>query len=102
MRRLELPDGALACQPGFELRIGALWDAKIREHEPPHFGLLSNDIPIYPRTFLLKCTLRLQNGGRRPAIELAPTDHPLAVEQRNSIAQKRIKEIASKVMRHRL
>ncbi|WP_308294565.1 hypothetical protein [Streptomyces sp. RKAG290] len=35
--------------------------------------------------------------GRRPLIELEPTDHPLAVEQRNGITLDRVREIAEAV-----
>ena len=81
-------------------RIQELWDVKIRENEPPFYGWLSNDIPIYPKTFYLKCSIQLKNDGRRPSFELESTDHPLAIEQRNGITVERIKDIASKVSRH--
>lgn len=36
--------------------------------------------------------------GPRPFIELEPTDHPLAVEQRTGITQDRVREIAEAVL----
>jgi len=81
-------------------RIGELWDVELRDKEPPFFGWLCNDISIYPRTLKLKTHLHLRNGGMRPFIELEPTDHPLAVEQRNGMTLQRVKEIASLVLQH--
>jgi len=43
----------------------------------------------------LKTLVHLRSGGLRPFIELEPTDHPLAVEQRNGISMTRVEEIAS-------
>ena len=74
-------------------RIHELWDAQVRDNEPPIFGWLCNSISIYPETNSLKTNLRLRNDGLRPAIELEPTDHPLAVEQRNGITLDRVQEI---------
>jgi hypothetical protein len=36
--------------------------------------------------------------GQRPRIELEPTDHPLAVEQRQGITRERVQEIAEIVL----
>ena len=73
--------------------IGDLWETVIRDTEPPFFGWLSNNIPIYPDTFALKTNLYLRNHGTRPFIHLEPTDHPLAIEQREGISLKRVQEI---------
>jgi hypothetical protein len=81
------------------VRFGKLWDIEIREHES-FPGLLANDIPIYPKTFNLKCNILMKNARKRPSFELEATDHPLAIEQRNGIALDRVKEIAAKVLRH--
>jgi hypothetical protein len=43
--------------------------------------------------------VHLRSGGRRPAIELEPTDHPLAIEQREGISIARVEEIAAQLMR---
>jgi len=76
-------------------RIVELWGASIIENEPPKFGWLCNNISLYPTTLSLKTNLHLHGGGKRPSIELEPTDHPLAVEQRQGISIKRVEEIAT-------
>jgi hypothetical protein len=80
-------------------RILDLWSASDAENEPPMFGWLCNDIPLYPRTLELATHVHLRSGGRRPAIELEPTDHPLAIEQREGISIARVEEIAAQLMR---
>ncbi|MFI5014717.1 MAG: DUF2199 domain-containing protein [Hyphomicrobiales bacterium] len=80
------------------LRVMDLWDAPSVEDEPPLFGWLCNSIEIYPATFGLKTNLRLRSGGIRPAIELEPTDHPLAVEQRQGVSVRRIEELVTALM----
>jgi len=66
-------------------RILDLWSAEAIENEPPRFGWLSNNIAVYPPTLNLKTHLHLRGGGSRPSIELEPTDHSLAIEQRRGI-----------------
>ena len=61
------------------------WEKPGRESAPPYFGWLSNAITGYPSTINLKTHLHTRPIGRSPAIELEPTDHPLAVEQRTGI-----------------
>ena len=41
----------------------------------------------------MKTRVHLRDDGARPYIELEPTDHPLAVEQRNGITADRVAEI---------
>lgn len=77
------------------VRIHELWDSSDVEDEPPKFGWLCNNISVCPATLNLKTNLHLRDGGRRPSIELEPTDHPLAVEQRRGISIKRVEEIAA-------
>jgi len=81
-------------------RFERLWDIEIREHELPIPGSLGSDIPIYPKSFDLKCSILLKNARKRPSFELESTDHPLAVEQRNGITLERVKEIAAAVLQH--
>jgi len=53
----------------------------------PFFGWLSNTIRYYePDTFCLKTMAHFREDGMRPTIELEPTDHPLAVDQREGIS----------------
>ncbi|WP_238015108.1 DUF2199 domain-containing protein [Dactylosporangium sp. AC04546] len=70
------------------------WDDPERATEQPYFGWLSNNIPGYPDTLQLKTRVHTREPGRRPFVELEPTDHPLAVEQRDGIAPHRLVEVA--------
>jgi hypothetical protein len=72
-----------------------LWEKPERATEQPYFGWLSNQIAVYPQSTLnLKTNLHTRPLGERPLIELEPTDHPLAVEQRTGITTARVREIA--------
>jgi hypothetical protein len=59
----------------------------------PWFGWFSNQLPGYPDTLSLKCMVHPRDGGDRPWLELEPTEHPLAVEQRGGISLDRLLEI---------
>jgi hypothetical protein len=61
----------------------------------PYFGWLSAAIAGYPDTENLKTKVHLRDNGIRPFIELEPTDHPLAIEQRSGISIGRLAEICS-------
>lgn len=80
-------------------RVSELWETSGRETEPPYFGWLSTSLPCYPDTLNLKTHVHTRPVGERPFIELEPTEHPLAVEQRNGITMARVKEI-TEVMLH--
>lgn len=71
------------------------YDSPERNQLGPYFGWLSSILSAYPDTENLKTLVHLQVPGTRPRIEMEPTDHPLAVEQRNGITQDRLKEIYS-------
>jgi hypothetical protein len=79
-------------------RAFQLWEQVGRETEPPYFGWLSTALPGYPDTLHLKTTVTTREVGRRPRIELEPTDHPLAIEQQNGITWDRVQEIAELVL----
>jgi len=74
-------------------RASLLWEKTGRESEPPYFGWLSSRLPGYPETVNLKTQVHTRPVGIRPSIELEPTDHPLAVEQREGITWERVHEI---------
>ena len=59
----------------------------------PWFGWFANRIPGFPDTLGLKCRVHPRDGRIRPFIELEPTQHPLAVAQRNGISLDRALEI---------
>jgi len=79
-------------------RTVKLWKKKGREKEPPYFGWLSTQLPCYPETLNLKTHVHTRPVGQRPFIELEPTAHPLAVEQREGISCERVQEIAETVL----
>jgi hypothetical protein len=79
-------------------RMGQLWETPGRESEPPYFGWISTTLPCYPETLNLKSIVHTREIGRRPRIELEPTDHPLAVEQRTGIDVARVQEIAEHLL----
>jgi hypothetical protein len=81
-------------------RILELWNVEVRDTEPPIFGWLCDTISCYPNTHGLKTNVHLRNGGKRPFVMLEPTDHPLAIEQRNGISFDRIQEIATAILSH--
>lgn len=75
-------------------RTQELWESDSRIKEPPYFGWFCSSLPGYPETIGLKTHVHTRAVGCRPAIELEPTDHPLALEQRDGIEWNRVKEIA--------
>lgn len=76
-----------------------LWDTPGRESEKPYFGRLTTELLAYSSTPLnLKTNLHTRPVGQRPFVELEPTDHPLAVEQRTGITPDRVREIAAAVL----
>jgi hypothetical protein len=77
-------------------RSHELWEVNGRENMiQPMFGWLCNSIPTYRETLNLKTLVHTRPVGARPLIELEPTGHPLAQEQRNGITHERLCEIAA-------
>ncbi|MFI8421070.1 DUF2199 domain-containing protein [Streptomyces sp. NPDC085479] len=80
-------------------RAADMWDTAGREAEKPYFGWLTTELALYaPSTLNLKTHVHTRPVGRRPFVELEPTDHPLAVEQRTGITRDRVREIAEAVL----
>ena len=79
-------------------RMCELWKKRGRETEPPYFGWLCTELPFYPKTTGLKTNVHTRPLGERPSIELEPTDHPLAVEQRTGISLDRAREMAEALL----
>lgn len=61
-------------------------------------GWLNSWLPLYPQTLNLRVLVHLRDGPAEPFVELAPTDHPLAIEQRNGITQARAIELYDKTV----
>jgi len=74
-------------------RYLALFEATDCIEEPAYFGWLCNSLPGYPETLHLKTNVHLRPYPARPRIELEPTDHPLALEQRRGITVERLQQI---------
>lgn len=83
------------------LRYGRLLDEVTREPGESFFGWLCSAVPGYPDTQQLKTMVRVRPWPTRPLVELEPTDHPLAVEQREGISEARAREIAESVLHTR-
>ncbi|MFH0241603.1 DUF2199 domain-containing protein [Streptomyces sp. HK10] len=80
-------------------RTAKLWDTPGRESEAPCFGRLSTELALYsPSTVDLRTNVHTRAVGVRPLVELEPTAHPLAVEQRTGITPDRVREIAEIVL----
>ncbi|MCZ4121990.1 DUF2199 domain-containing protein [Streptomyces sp. H39-S7] len=83
-------------------RASELWETPGRETERPYFGWLSTELSLYPEsTTDLKTNVHTRPVGRRPRVELEPTEHPLAVEQRTGITPERVRQIAEAVLHPR-
>ena len=62
--------------------------------EAEAFGWLSTDLPGYtPSTLELRTMVVPQGDELRPLVEVEPSDHPLAAEQRNGITTARVNEL---------
>ncbi|WP_044000852.1 DUF2199 domain-containing protein [Hymenobacter swuensis] len=59
----------------------------------PFFGWFCTEVNAFSPTILLKSKAHFIGNGQRPSIELEPTDHPLAVAQREGISLARAWEI---------
>ena len=67
-------------------RFAASFTDVDRSPGEPFFGWLCNELPSYPSTQLLKTMVHVRDYPLRPWIELEPTNHPLAIDQRNGIS----------------
>ena len=83
------------------LRYEDLVDRVGREAGECFFGWLCSAVPGYPDTQQLKTMVRVRPWPTRPFVELEPTDHPLAIEQRDGIPAAHARRIAESVMHPR-
>ena len=65
----------------------------VQQFGAPFLGWLDAWLKPYPETLNLKTRVHPRDDTIRPYIELEPTDHPLAVEQRNGITVERVAEL---------
>ena len=79
-------------------KVRHAWDRPDRASEGPFLGWLCSALPLYPRTLSLKTRVHLRAPPIVPFIELEPTDHPLAVEQRHGITIGRAIQIAESLL----
>ena len=82
-------------------RYEELFEHAGRQAGESFFGWLCSAIPGYPDTQLLKAMVRLRAWPTRPFVELEPTSHRLAVEQRDGITLARAREIAERIIHPR-
>ncbi|MCA9804676.1 MAG: DUF2199 domain-containing protein [Cyanobacteria bacterium HKST-UBA02] len=60
----------------------------------PYFGWLCTHIGYYkPETLGLKTMVHFKGNNERPSIELEPTDHPLAIHQKQGLTLEKAWEI---------
>jgi hypothetical protein len=74
--------------------VRRVWDRPDRQSVGHLFGWLSTALPLYPDTVNLKTNVHINAPPLLPSVELEPTDHPLAVEQRNGMTLERAVAIA--------
>lgn len=74
------------------------WNSEERPHADPLFGWLSTSLSLYGETVNVKSRVHLRSVGTRPFEALEPTNHPLAIEQRDEITLARVREIAESML----
>jgi hypothetical protein len=79
-------------------RYAELFDDEQRPAGESFFGWLCNAVPEYPDTMFLKTELRVRPYPTRPLVELEPTGHPLAVDQREGITRERAVALAERLL----
>lgn len=75
-------------------RAHARWNDPRRVDEPAYFGRLCNRIPGYPDTWHLDVYVHTQPPGHRPLVEVQPSGHPLAADQKTGVSVARAVQIA--------
>ncbi|WAL65903.1 DUF2199 domain-containing protein [Amycolatopsis cynarae] len=80
-------------------RACGLWNDPARVNERPYFGWLSTELtPYTPTTLNLKTMVHQTPVGLTPVVELEPTDHPLARQQRDGITVEQIQTLAEQLL----
>jgi hypothetical protein len=78
--------------------IAEHWDNPARIALGPHFGWLCTNIPGYPDTIFLKAIVHQRPVGLRPIVVLEPTDHLLAIDQRNGVEEQRLRGLVTSLL----
>jgi hypothetical protein len=82
-------------------RYSATFDDVNRRPGASYFGWLCTAIPGYPDTQLLKTVVHVRSWPTRPFVQLEPTDHPLAIEQRDGVSPWRVQQIVERILHPR-
>jgi hypothetical protein len=82
-------------------RYSSSFDDVNRKIGASYFGWLCTAIPGYPDTQLLKTMVHIRPWPTRPFVQLEPTDHPLALEQRDGVSPWRVQQIVERIMHPR-
>lgn len=77
------------------------WDDPERTGLGPYFGWFCTKLPEYPNTLSLKTHVHQRAVGLRPLVELEPTDHPLAVHQREGIEPAELQAMITRLLHQR-
>jgi len=64
----------------------------------PYFGWLCTRLPMYPDTMFLKTMVHPREVGVRPFVMLAPTRHPLAIDQRDGLEAERVRNMVERML----
>ena len=80
-------------------RYYASYDEDMSDWDPM-FGYLSNRLSHYPDTLGLKLSVQTRGKGDRPTVQLEPTNHPLAIDQRNGMTLEKLLEIVGPYLAH--
>ncbi len=74
------------------------WEAPARVERGPYFGWLCTQVPEYPDSMYLKTSVHQRRVGLRPTVELEPTEHPLALDQRSGIEGSVLSELVTRLL----
>ncbi|MGI9422826.1 MAG: DUF2199 domain-containing protein [Hyphomicrobiaceae bacterium] len=74
------------------------YEQKKRSEVGPFFGWLNTQLPFYPNTLNLKTMVHLRDDFLRPTVEVEPTEHPLAIAQRDGISVREAEELVSSLL----
>ena len=75
---------------------------QVSREEGPHFRWLCSRLPGYPDTLHLKTNVYFRPSNLRPRVEVEPTDHPLAVDQRNGVSVEALRRVVEANLHPRL